>query len=456
MKNILAKFLSDRFGNFGMTFSLLTIPLIGAGGIALDISMAYHKADEIQAAADAAVLAASASGETDPERLSEIAETNFRLRMTEQFGAVTDIANLNVAVDRTITLTAQANLPLTISSIIHDGSLTIGILSQAKPGGQDKAEIALVLDNTYSMSGQKIVDLKDAANRLLDVFEAQDPQHRAIRVSLVPFSSHVNVGTQNRTQTWITVPADTSEPARYCYKDTPIIDKIGCRMETATGYADGIPYSYQYEVCQQYVYGEPKDVCIDYTAESRWYGCVGSRDHPWNTKDADPSRRYTGLMNTWCSSPVQPLTFDFDLLRHSIANMWPNNETFIQPGIIWGMNTLSPGQPFTEADDFDSGTKKYMIVMTDGTNTISPTYPEHWASDTATSDELMLKTCENAKEAGITVFTVAVGISNSSTEETLAACASSPDKAIAVEDSATLATVFEQIGSQILATRLTR
>jgi hypothetical protein len=137
--------------------------------------------------------------------------------------------------------------------------------------------------------------------------------------------------------------------------------------------------------------------------------------------------------------------------------MVANNETYIPAGVLWGWNMLSPTQPFTEGEPKATGINKFLIIMTDGTNTLSPNksnYMLHTGTDTAKADNLMTTVCSNAKKAGLTIYTVAVGVSGS-TAEGLATCANDSSKAFNIEDSAKLVEVFKKIAGQILTPRLT-
>ena len=66
-----------------------------------------------------------------------------------------------------------------------------------------KAEIALVLDNTGSMRGQKLTNLKDAATKLVDSLSSTTKDPNDLRIALVPFTMTVNVGPTYQTADWI-------------------------------------------------------------------------------------------------------------------------------------------------------------------------------------------------------------------------------------------------------------
>ncbi|SJM34884.1 hypothetical protein BQ8482_540011 [Mesorhizobium delmotii] len=56
-------------------------------------------------------------------------------------------------------------------------------------------EVAMMLDVTGSMAGQKIIDLRTAAANAVDSFlEGQDSSNPRVRVSIVPYANSVNAG----------------------------------------------------------------------------------------------------------------------------------------------------------------------------------------------------------------------------------------------------------------------
>jgi hypothetical protein len=115
--------------------------------------------------------------------------------------------------------------------------------------------------------------------------------------------------------------------------------------------------------------------------------------------------------------------------------------------LMWGWRVLSPEEPFTQGrPDGDSEYNKYLILMTVG-ETIHQAAANHnksiyhafgyasngrlgaTATSTALSGQMNNKTraaCENAKAAGITVYTIAFRLENDANRRALlASCASS-------------------------------
>ncbi len=448
-------FWKDKSGNFGVVTALLVVPLFACAGLAVDFSKAMVSKAELQSAADSAVLSAVSMAKTSNETMKAELTKVFKGNLSPALAGSASVEDVNISTDNYITINAKSSIPLTLGAFFFKDSWELKVAAQAVRSDYQKVEIAMVLDNTYSMTGQKLTNLKAAANALLDVFEKSKNQN--VRFALVPFSRYVNVGTANRNQLWLTVPDDYSTTKNTCTTSKPVISKSGCKTVTTTGTNDGVQTTSTKEQCESYTYGEPVTSCSDKTSTYTWTGCVGSRNNPLDVNDTEPTLRYTGLLNTSCGSAVVPLTTNYSTLRTAISKMVANNETYIPAGVLWGWNMLSPTQPFTEGEPKATGINKFLIIMTDGTNTLSPNksnYMLHTGTDTAKADSLMTTVCSNAKNAGLTIYTVAVGVTGS-TAEGLATCANDSSKAFSIEDSAKLVEVFKKIAGQILTPRLT-
>lgn len=183
--------------------------------------------------------------------------------------------------------------------------------------------------------------------------------------------------------------------------------------------------------------------------------------HQWTSGNVS---NYTGSSkgpNYGCTAiPMTQLTTDKNAAKAAVDAMIANGMTNIQAGVSWGWKTLSPGEPFTAGrDPEDETNRKYMIVLTDGNNTYSGSstpnqsaygawgYYKHvrvneglTASDLAgtpyvgqnlnTMEKKMnahtVQTCNNSKNDGVTVFTIAFDVADgSSVKQMLQACSGS-------------------------------
>ncbi|RPI38767.1 MAG: VWA domain-containing protein [Hyphomicrobiaceae bacterium] len=69
--------------------------------------------------------------------------------------------------------------------------------------GNGSVEVALVLDNSGSMAGQPIADLRVAAQNLTSVLYAGYEGTDKVRVGIVPFAGSVNVGSAHQAASWL-------------------------------------------------------------------------------------------------------------------------------------------------------------------------------------------------------------------------------------------------------------
>jgi hypothetical protein len=146
--------------------------------------------------------------------------------------------------------------------------------------------------------------------------------------------------------------------------------------------------------------------------------------------------------------------------------MAPTGETYIPIGLLWGWNMLDAAEPFTEAktaqEMADARGSKALVLMTDGDNTIKPEqYPWHFKANGASNwgavaDQKTAELCDNIKSAGITIYTVALKVTNENSRQMLQNCASSPAMAFNADDNTALVEAFKNIAGQLVAVRLSK
>jgi hypothetical protein len=131
--------------------------------------------------------------------------------------------------------------------------------------------------------------------------------------------------------------------------------------------------------------------------------------------------------------------------------MKPYAWTHIALGAEFGYHLLSPDAPFTEGAPYNSAsTEKFLVILTDGKQT-EPAFGSSGRS-VANGEKNLEKICENAKDSGIKVITVAFDLDDEETRNRLSGCATDPaaDFLIA-EDSSEIAKAFAEIRNQITA-----
>lgn len=489
---MIRKFFSDRSGNFAIMSAVLALPLVLSAGLAVDYARYSASHRHLQELADAAALALAASKEQNREKLEKMANDVIAANRDPNRLASVSIASLATTADD-IDLALDGDIPATIMSIAGYDRLPSKASALAERAVRGNVEVALILDNTWSMSetdakgASKIATLKTAATRLVD--ELMQTEDGVVRIGLVPYADYVNVGTQHRGASWLEVGADyTTTPApRTCeWKDvtTNVCDRYtDWRMCTRT--VDGVSEEYRCRDCAVPLrpVTEYKEVCTgggNGTAY-KWYGCVGSRRTSDNRlHDRNPSVRYPGFLATAyrCPNPIVTLTTSKSTLKTAINDMVINRDgtayrplTYIPAGLIWGLNVLSPGAPFEDSQEYDERNlkpRKVAVLMTDGVNTLrfNSGNGQHPGLDAnnATNREKQLKQtnddtkaiCDYMKTKNIEIFSIAFMVDDPTAKSILEYCATDSSHYYDATDSDALLAAFSGIGSSLRVVRLAR
>ena len=169
------KLLGDRSGNFGIMTALVAVPLIAAGGLALDVSNAMLVRTELQNAADAAAVGAIA--DSSPAVAAAMAMTSdgtvtigqADANKLFQGQASTDLQNIPVSVSAAVTRTGNivsstvnfsANVPTTLSQVIGKTSIPVSGSASAQYQTANFMDFHMLLDNTPSMGiGATMADI---------------------------------------------------------------------------------------------------------------------------------------------------------------------------------------------------------------------------------------------------------------------------------------------------------
>ncbi|MEJ1161032.1 TadE/TadG family type IV pilus assembly protein [Prosthecomicrobium sp. N25] len=142
----------DRAGNVAMTFALLSIPLLGAVGFAIDYGNAARVRAELQDAVDAAALAAvrEFDGKSD-EQIRKMVDATVR---AEAPAGGKSITALTVGVDRAtrqVKATATARVGTTLAGVFGQDHLDVSASTSVVGPTNQYVTIYLLLDNSASM-----------------------------------------------------------------------------------------------------------------------------------------------------------------------------------------------------------------------------------------------------------------------------------------------------------------
>ena len=430
----LSRFKRNDRGAIAMIIALSIVPLMVAGGLAVDLSRAYLTKSRLGHALDAAGLAVGSM------RTASTDSTYLETQFNNFFKANYPDSEVGVTHDLTfvdnggiITVTGKATVDTVFMSIV--GIDTVTVASSAEIEVETNGlELVMVLDNTGSMgSGGKLSSMKSAALDLIDILFGDETAPDLLKVGLVPFSGSVNIGTG--------MSGFVNDTAAYDWGTT---NWDGCVMARA----------YPGDVEDTNGTWDPF-YWPDHNSYNNW-----DRDTYYSIDTSPPSSRGP---NKYCPREVTPLTNNRALLESEINAQWAAGYTHINYGAVWGWRLISPDAPFTEGVSYaDEDWNKAVIILTDGANTTSDSvhtaYEYRWngvlgsTSSSGTTSELNSRTtevCTAMKNAGIIVYTITFNVTSTSTQNLFENCASSADKYYNSPDSATLTLAFRAIGAEL-------
>ena len=436
------KYIDDRRGNFAMMFSIVALVLVGGAAVAIDVTNMTRQAERYQSLADAAVLAAAASGETAVGQLRAVAVDTVT---NNNFTGESLTTKLTILEDNTIQVEVIGDSQFFFADRL--GFRTndkINAIAEAPPKGTGKLNLSLVLDTTGSMSGTKITALKSAAQSLVTSLASETADE--VMISVVPFARYTKIPTSYLGETWLQVhPTEL-----HCWDTLDVDASTGCEVDDDDEDGD--------MECENPVYVEQCETLS-------WNGCMMSREAPWHTRahyGGSPAIGFAGGGS--CDNELLPLTNDFTAVSNKISSLDAGDETYIPSGLIWGWRTLTPEAPMIEAAAVSSADRRSaLVLMTDGMNTRSyggtatgKPGVYHWQSDQAAADSLTAEMCLDIKYDEITVYTVAFEVTDVDTITLLRNCASDPDKFFDAGDEIALQAAFEDIGLDLASVRLSR
>lgn len=402
-QSALSRFLSslwhDRRGNVVLIFGLSSFVLMGFVGAAVDFSRVDSVRRAMQDAADLAVLRTMNMNSSTDALRTAAANTAFDQNFTKQ-----DASNITRTLERTVdgkkvneNYVVRANVTSYFGAFFGKDTYPVTVVSKAMTE-LDTYEIAFVLDTTGSMAqAGKMPNLKSSVDTALASLLSNGVNASNSKVAIVPFNTQVRLS--NSTISAMHNLGILQGYSGSCVTDRDHLNNYDVSADPATA---GVPLSqYQLRNCD---FGNGKE--------------------------------------------VQGLSTSISSARSFIQTLQPDGNTNITMGVQWGMEALSPNQPFTGAVPFgDTSAQKYMIVVTDGDNTANG-----WTTNQAQIDARTAKACANAKARGITVFTVKVIEGNSNM---LRGCASDPTYFYDLKTASQLNAAMAGIFKSITKTRLT-
>lgn len=431
-RHSLQRFMLDNTAATAIIFAMSMPMFIAAAGVAVDLAQAYNIKTRLGNAVDKAALAAGSTTGS----LSDIEAQVYRfIDANYQDDRLGDTYDVEVTFgDGTVRVTANARVPTTFMRILGHDYIDVHqetVVKRELAG----VEVALVLDVTGSMAGNNITALKTASTNFLNIMFSRISDEEYLKIGIVPFSMSVNVGSVGSSfVNWPSSDAYKSPASSIVYDSGTTgttTNWRGCILERASPLDtrdDATPNwgMYRYpRICSQY---NSNGTCRTYSNNNPNNGCTVSR--------------------------IVPLTNSKTTLQSSVNGLTASGNTYINVGLVWGWRLLSPTAPFTEGSEYDDPDwSKTIVLMTDGNNEPISTYSAYGANSSITAAQLntrMMTVCQNAKDAGVTIYTITFqsGITNA-TRNLFRQCASDESKYFDAPSNQDLITAFENIANQL-------
>jgi len=412
--SLIARFRSDRSGAVALIFALSVISLFGIVGFAIDASRAYSLSSRLSAVLDSAALAAAKLLDHENATDAQVQERAIAM-LNAHLGALhvpgVTLGTPNVIPDRAnsaVEINVDIVMPTSFAQVIGVPSFSFNRSSKVA-FQQQRIELALVLDVTGSMnSGGRLAAMKIAAKNVVDALI--DPASAVqSRISLVPYSAAVNVGT---------------------YKDIASGgDSLdGCVMERLY---------------------EPSRDTDDVSGGTRNFAVNGQLNSDTNSRYACPPAVMAPLSNS-------PAT-----LKDTIDSYGAAGWTAGHIGLAWGWNTISPNwaSVFTGGSApgpyGDSRYIKAILLMTDGNFNTSYTAGTTDAEQTSESTARTNALCSAIKARNVIVYAVAFQAPVEA-ENLLRNCATSVQHFYDANNSAQLIAAFKAITDDLQQLRIMR
>jgi Flp pilus assembly protein TadG len=435
------RFVRANEGNIAVTFCIALVPLLGFVGAAVDYTRANAARSSMQAALDSTALMLSkdlSEGTITTSQIAAKAQAYFTALYTNN-----DAKSVSVNA----TYTANSSLGSTIQ-VNGSGAVTTDFLkvagfpninfnsSSTAAWGNVRMRVAMALDNTGSMADDgKMPAMQNAAKALVDQLSALEKSKGDIYISVIPFAKDVNVDEKNKDQDWIDwTDWDAANGTSTCTNWS----WWGCTSSTWT----------------------PKN-------HDKWTGCVTDRDQDYDTKNTAPTtsatrfpaEEYVSGSEKYCKSdnhpylqPILPLSYDWSKIKQRITDMETTGNTNQGIGMAWAWMSLTQSAPLNApAKDPNYTYKDAIILLSDGLNT-----QNRWYSNAAQIDARQKVLCDNAKSAGITVYTIHVNTGGDPTSAVLQYCASGPQNFYSITSASQTAAVFSSIGTSLSKLRVAR
>ncbi|EKO41141.1 MAG: Flp pilus assembly protein TadG [Solidesulfovibrio magneticus str. Maddingley MBC34] len=298
------------------------VAVMAAAGVAVDLGRVSVEQNRLQNAVDSAALAGSLQLPDDPDVSTGKVATAATENLMANDADATGILVESGGATRSVCVSAEAKVEMTLSKVIGVGDQTVSAEACA---GYNDIELVMVLDATGSMKGAPITNVKEAATNLVNlIMPASSATSTRSKIGLVPFQGKVRI--------------DGNDPVTA--EANP--DGVGTGCRNADGTLNNGKLRTEYSKTT--------------TKGNIFYGYTLSGVSTTSDKTC------SGM------SPIRALSSDKDAILSNITALnagQVTSGTLISEGIKWGRHVLSPAAPYVEGST-DKKVRKIMIVLTDG------------------------------------------------------------------------------------------
>lgn len=406
-------FTRNREGNFAVLFGAAVSVLALGVGFAVNISQLYNARSSLQGVVDAAVtstardLTLGVITEADAGKtVQAFLDANSTAGILQANQVVLDKLTVNRTA-KTVQADAHADVGLFFPLFSTDSMRRVTASTTALYSDKT-VEVAMMLDVTGSMAGQKIKDLRTAASNAVNSFlSGQNAANPRVRMAIVPYANSVNVGSLAASTVF--VETKPSERKQAPGNDDPKYVSASTRPDNCATERKG---AYQYSDAGPDVSMVNRDLYLSAFAQQ-----THTRACPLAT--------------------IQPLTTDASALNNVIKDLDASGGTAGHIGVQWAWYMLSENwggvmnasQRPAKMDP--KKVAKYVILMTDGEFNLS--YFDASGPDQVYNDAGKVQTrtaattlCAAMRDQGIEIFTIGFALTEKNAKSTLQSCAS-PD-----------------------------
>ena len=314
MLKMLKSLLRDQRGIAGPVIALAFTAIISSVGASIDYARAQMAQAKLADTLDASALAAGSIVNAQPTQVTATAQNYFNVNFPQGYmdASIAPLEFINNVDGAPPIISASATVPTIFMGIVGINTMTVTAHTEvAKNSGG--LELVLVMDNTGSMAGTKLAELKSSATELVNILFGSAAAKDDLFIGLVPFSQTVNIGKSHTD--WLDGSTFNWGPTTWggCVDAQTAALDVGAEPPTSAA-----------KKLKSYYW--PDDSNNDWIDSKGKYRTVSSTRGP----------------NKYCPQEVTRMTNQKAAILDGINSMVANGNTHVNLGAVWGFRMLSP------------------------------------------------------------------------------------------------------------------